>query len=122
MIRKNSKIICGFFDNTALINDIYTKTGLITFSGSQFFSFGMKYGLEYTVDYFKKIFMKKTEIKIKSSEQWSNDKWMKNQEEREFINNNGMEVIQYGEAEGKIIGGNVHIMANDKKISISIKK
>ena len=107
LIKKNPKIICGFSDNTALINAIYAKTGLITFCGPQFFSFGMKYGLEYTIDYFKKIFMEKTDIEIKSSELWSNDKWMKNQEEREFINNKGMEVIQYGEAEGKIIGGNL---------------
>ena len=107
LIKRNPKIICGFSDNTALINAIYAKTGLITFSGPQFFSFGMKYGLEYTIDYFKKIFMEKKDIEIKSSEQWSNDKWMKNQEEREFINNKGMEVIQYGETEGKIIGGNL---------------
>ena len=32
---------------------------------------------------------------------------MKNQEERTFINNNGMEVIYSGNAPGKIIGGNL---------------
>ncbi len=107
LIKENPKIICGFSDNTALINAIYAKTSLITYSGPQFFSFGMKYGLEYTIEYFKKMFMEENEIEVKSSKQWSNDKWMKNQEEREFINNNGMEAIQYGKAEGKIIGGNL---------------
>lgn len=107
LIKENPKIICGFSDNTVLINAIYAKTGLITYSGPQFFSFGMKYGLEYTLEYFKKIFMNEEDIEIVSSKQWSNDKWMKNQEEREFINNKGMETVQSGMATGRIIGGNL---------------
>ena len=31
---------------------------------------------------------------VSSSKQWSNDKWLKNQEERKFINNEGMKVIK----------------------------
>lgn len=58
IIKSNPKIICGFSDNTALINAIYAKTGLITYSGPQFFSFGMKYGFEYTMKYFKEMFIK----------------------------------------------------------------
>lgn len=107
LIKNNPKIICGFSDNTALVNAIYSKTGLITYSGPQFFSFGMKYGLEYTIEYFKKIFIEEEKIEIKSSKLWSNDKWMKNQEDRKFINNKGMEAIQYGSGTGKIIGGNL---------------
>lgn len=33
MIKRNPKVIMGFSDNTALINSIYKKTGLITFHG-----------------------------------------------------------------------------------------
>ena len=107
LIKENPKIICGFSDITALVNAIHKKTGLVTYLGVQFFSLGMKYGLDYSIEYFKKAFMQDEDIKIKASKQWSNDKWLKNQEEREFIDNKGVEVINSGEASGKIIGGNL---------------
>ena len=107
LIKNNPKIICGFSDITALVNAIYAKTGLVTYLGPQFFSFGMKYGFDYSMEYFEKMCMQEDEINIVSSSQWSNDSWMKNQEERTFINNNGMEVIYSGNASGKIIGGNL---------------
>lgn len=56
LIKKNPKIFCGFSDITALQNAIYSKTGLITYSGPHFSTFGMKQGFEYSLDYFKKIF------------------------------------------------------------------
>ena len=107
LIRNNPKIVCGFSDITALLKAIYAKTGLVTYVGPQFFSFGMKYGFEYTDKFFKKIFMEKENITVYSSEKWSNDTWMKNQENREFIKNGGMEVLAYGEATGRIVGGNL---------------
>lgn len=107
LIKNNPKIICGFSDITALVNAIYAKTGLVTYLGPQFFSFGMKYGFDYSMEYFKKMCMREDEINIVSSSQWSNDSWMKNQEERTFINNNGMKVIYSGNSSGKIIGGNL---------------
>lgn len=36
LIKKNPKIICGFSDITSLTNMIYEKTGLVTFSGTNF--------------------------------------------------------------------------------------
>ena len=107
LIQENPKIICGFSDITALVNAIYAKTGLITYLGVQFFSFGMKYGFDYSMEYFKKMFFKNKKIEVSTSKQWSNDKWLKNQEDRNFINNEGMKIINEGEAEGKIIGGNL---------------
>lgn len=107
LIKNNPKIICGFSDITALLNAINAKTGLVTFLGPQFFSFGMKYGFEYTMDYFEKILIESDEITLNSSTKWSNDSWMKNQEERTFINNEGMKIINSGVASGKIIGGNL---------------
>lgn len=107
LIKNNPKIICGFSDITALTNAIYAKTGLITYSGLHFSSFGMKYGFEYSMDYFKKIFMTSDNIDIKSSEKWSNDSWFNNQENRIFEKNEGMQVINEGIVSGKIIGGNL---------------
>lgn len=107
LIKENPKIICGFSDITALTNAIYSKTGLVTYSGPHFSSFGMKKGFEYTQEYFEKMFMKNEKILIESSKEWSNDAWFKNQDERVFIKNEGMKVINKGEAEGTIIGGNL---------------
>ena len=107
LIKENPKIICGFSDITALTNAIYAKTGLVTYSGPHFSSFGMKKGFEYTEKYFKKMFLQDEKIVIKSSDKWSNDSWFKNQEERIFMPNEGMKVVNKGSAEGKIIGGNL---------------
>ena len=107
LIQENPKIICGFSDITALVNAIYAKTKVITYLGVQFFSFGMKYGFDYSMEYFKKMFFENKKIEVSTSKQWSNDKWLKNQEDRNFINNEGMKIINEGEAEGKIIGGNL---------------
>lgn len=107
LIKNNPKILCGFSDITALTNAIYAKTGLVTYSGVHFSSFGMKYGFEYSLEYFKKIFLKNDWIEIKSSKEWSNDSWFSNQEDRIFERNEGMQIISEGKAEGKIIGGNL---------------
>lgn len=107
LIRENPKILCGFSDITALANAIYAKTGMVTYSGPHFSSFGMKKGFEYTEEYFKKIFFEEKGFFIESASEWSNDCWFRNQEEREFYKNEGMKVFQKGKAEGKIIGGNL---------------
>lgn len=107
LIKQNPKIFCGFSDITALQNSIYARTGLITYSGLHFSSFAMKKGFQYSLEYFKKILMQKEEVEIKSSKEWSNDPWFKNQENREFIKNEGMFCINEGDAEGTIIGGNL---------------
>ncbi len=108
LIKENPKIFCGFSDITALSNSIYAKTGLVTYYGPHFSSFGMKYGFEYTLDYFRKMLIEnKEDVDIISSDKWSNDSWYKNQEDRDFIKNDGMKIMSSGKGEGKIIGGNL---------------
>ena len=107
LIQNNPKIICGFSDITALTNSIYAKTGLVTYSGPHFSSFGIKKGFDYTEKYFKKMFMQSEKISIEASAEWSNDNWFKNQENREFTKNEGMKILNPGVAKGKIIGGNL---------------
>ena len=111
LIKNNPKIICGFSDITALLNAIYAKTGLVTYYGPHYSSFGMEAGFDYTLEYFKKIFVpdKKdsNEILIENSKEWSDDFWFLDQKNRKFISNTGLEVINQGCAEGTIIGGNL---------------
>ncbi len=107
IIKNNPKIICGYSDITALLHAITVKTGLVTYYGPHFSSLGMKKGLEYTMEYFKKMFFENESIKIESSHEWSNDLWFLDQEKRNFLKNEGMQIINKGEGEGKIIGGNL---------------
>ena len=106
-IKENPKIFCGFSDITALSNAIHAKTGLVTYSGPHYSTFGMLKGFEYTLEYFKKIFFEENEFEIVSSPEWSDDPWYIDQENRYFEKNNGMFVINEGKAEGNIVGGNL---------------
>ena len=107
LIRNNPKLFCGYSDITALSNAIYAKTGLITYYGPHYSSFGEKLGFDYTLEYFQKCLFLEESFEIKAPEKWSNDQWYINQEQREFIDNDGLKVINEGEAEGVIIGGNL---------------
>ncbi len=106
-IKQNPKIFCGFSDITVLSNSIYAKTKLVTYSGPHYSSFGMLKGFEYTLEYFKKMFLQDEEFEIQSSNEWSDDAWFIDQEKREFIPNEGMFVINEGSTEGNIVGGNL---------------
>ncbi|MDR1694637.1 MAG: LD-carboxypeptidase [Lactobacillaceae bacterium] len=110
LIKNNPKILCGFSDITALANAIYAKTGLVTYSGPHFSSFGMKKGFEYTLEYFKKCFFSEEAFLIEAAKEWSDDPWFMEQDNRTFIPNDGHWLINKGKenkAEGKIMGGNL---------------
>ena len=90
LIENNPKILCGFSDITALLNAIYAKTGLVTYHGTHFSSFGFEDHVDYTEDYFDECLMKSDRYFIEPSEQ-----------AKEYY------VIQEGSCEGEIIGGNL---------------
>ena len=106
IIKQNPKIICGYSDITALLGAIRAKTGLVTFYGPHYSSIGMLKGNEYTLNCLKEILFNGKVI-IKSSDEWSDDLWFKDQEHREFIKNDGWWVLQGGTAEGELSGGNL---------------
>lgn len=106
-IKLNSKIICGFSDITILLNAIYTKTGLITFLGPNFASFGQKLYFDYTLDNFIKICFNDKDFCTKPSAYWSDDNWKSNQLKRKLIKNKGFYIINQGFGKGRIVGGNL---------------
>jgi muramoyltetrapeptide carboxypeptidase LdcA involved in peptidoglycan recycling len=52
LIAANPKILCGYSDITALQNAIFARTGLVTYSGPHWSSFGMRDHFEPTRKWF----------------------------------------------------------------------
>ncbi|UOR13268.1 S66 family peptidase [Halobacillus amylolyticus] len=107
LIVSHPKILCGFSDITALSHAIHKRTGLVTYSGPHFSSFGMKKGIEYTAEYFQKALMAQDPVAIRPADHWSDDEWYIDQENRSFHLHDGYVVINEGGAKGTSIGGNL---------------
>jgi muramoyltetrapeptide carboxypeptidase len=107
LIRANPKVLCGFSDITALATAIYARTGLVTYLGPHFTTFGMKRGIDYTLEYFERCLMSEEPFEVQPADHWSDDLWYQDQENRNFIPNPGYEVVHEGEAEGTLLGGNL---------------
>jgi len=107
LIRENPKIFCGFSDITALAAAIHARTGLVTYSGPHFTTFGMKRGIDYTKEYFEQSLMREEPFEVQPADHWSDDLWYQDQENRDFVTNPGHEVIHEGEAEGTLLGGHL---------------
>lgn len=107
LIVENPKIFCGFSDITALLNAIYAQTGLVTFSGPHFSSLGMLKGIEYTISNMRKMLMEDGKNQLRPSSEWSDDLWFLDQQNREFIKNEGYWKLRDGTAEGTLVGGNL---------------
>ncbi len=107
LIKNNPKILCGYSDITALNNALFAKTGLISYSGPHYSTFGQELYFDYTLEYFKKCLFSEDPFEIIPSEQWSDDTWYINQKDRNCIKNDGFLVINEGVASGTIIGANL---------------
>jgi muramoyltetrapeptide carboxypeptidase len=107
LIRAHPKIFCGYSDITALQNAVWAKTGLVTYSGPHYSTFGQKLHADYTVDYFVRCLMFDAPFAIQPSAQWSDDAWYQDQDNRMLVPNDGYLVLNEGIAEGTILGGNL---------------
>jgi len=106
LYRKARKALCGFSDVTALLNALYARTGVVTYLGPMFFSFGEKLNFEYTEDQFRRCLIDSEPFSIRPSTKWSNDRWAGKQDERTFSPTEYW-VIHPGKAEGTLVGGNL---------------
>jgi len=107
IIKNNPKIFCGYSDVTILNNAIYQKTGLVNYYGPHYSTFGQKLYFDYTLNYLKKCLFSEEKLSVTLSSDWSDDPWYINQENRSLIKNKGYLIINDGEAEGTILGGNL---------------
>lgn len=107
LIKENPTILCGYSDITALLNAIYTKTGMITYLGLHYSSFAMQKGFEYSLESFQKVLME-NDCTLKASKEWSDEAWYLDQNHRHFYKNNGWKVYHGKNVEGILIGGNLN--------------
>lgn len=107
LIRKNPKILCGMSDITALCNAITTKTGLITYSGPNYYSFGMKKGNEFGLESFLEALSQSAPKTLSYSRAWADEQWIKAGAPKKFYTNNQPYVVQKGAATGRVVGGNL---------------
>ena len=98
LIKKNPKVLIGYSDVTALLLSIYQKTGLIGFHGPA----AVSEFTPYTVEQIRNTIMshrKEYVIPLSSA----NEK----EEDADYHS----KVLIHGEAEGKLIGGNLSLLA-----------
>lgn len=107
LIKNNPKIFCGYSDITALSCAIFSKTGLVTYSGPHFSTFGMRDHLEQTASWFKQALFTPDSIDASPSKTWTDDAWYADQDARTICTNEGHWVLQPGDAEGTLVGGNL---------------
>ncbi len=106
-VAAHPKVLCGFSDITALSNALYARTGLVSYSGPHYSSFGMKRHFDYTEAGFRGCVMEEEPIMLAPSPAWSDDLWYTDQDARRLEPSSGWWVLQEGEADGTIVGGNL---------------
>lgn len=106
LIEANPKIFCGYSDITALQNAIFARTGLITYSGPNFCDFAPSAGPDYTLDHFEKCLFDWQPFELAPSKQWF-DTCEEDESYSESMRNPGYGVLNEGQAEGTIVGGNI---------------
>lgn len=106
-IRANPKAFIGYSDTTALQQATLVKADLMTYSGPAYSTFGQKLHFEYTLDMFVKCLMQEEAFTVPTAPAWSDDEWYIDQDARTLLPNEGPRVLSEGEAEGRILGGNL---------------
>ena len=107
LIAANPKVFCGYSDITALTCAMWAKTGLVTFSGPHYSTFGMRQHFEQTLRWFEAAVMNASPIGIEPAATWSDDAWYLDQQGRRIENNDGHWILTEGSAEGHLLGGNL---------------
>jgi muramoyltetrapeptide carboxypeptidase len=111
LIAANPKVFCGYSDITVFSAAFLAQADRVTYSGPHISTFGMRDGIEYTIDGFKTAVMLDDPSLILPSSHWSENAWYADQDARKFHENPGHMVLQEGEAEGVLIGGNIGTLA-----------
>jgi muramoyltetrapeptide carboxypeptidase LdcA involved in peptidoglycan recycling len=104
-VAAHPKILCGYSDVTFLCNAIFARTGIVTYYGPHFSTFMMRQGTNYNRRYFQACLFDSQPFEAVPSTEWSDDNWLKDQEDRHYYPNEGWWGVNEGDAEGTLLGG-----------------
>ena len=90
LIARNPKLLCGYSDVTALLNAVHAKTGLVTYHGPHFSTFGLERDRDYTWRAFNDCLMQSAPVQLMPSDVAG-----------------AYTVLQPGVCEGAVVGGNL---------------
>jgi muramoyltetrapeptide carboxypeptidase len=107
LIAANPKIFCGFSDITAVQNAILARTGMVTYSGPHWSSFGMRDHFEQTEQWFAQALLGDGPVEVRPAQRWTDDLWFADQDNRTVRDNDGWWPLRPGQAAGRIVGGNL---------------
>ncbi len=107
LVRANPTVFCGYSDITVLNAAFLAKADLVTFYGPHISTFGMRDGIDYTLDSFQRALFARDPFTLRPSSHWSDDLWFLDQDTREHIPNPGLRVINPGSADAPLIGGHL---------------
>ena len=92
---------------TAVQNAILARTGLITYSGPHWSSFGMRDHFEQTQSWFAEVLFGDGSLALHPAEAWTDDLWFIDQDNRAVHPGEGWWPLAPGQAAGRIVGGNL---------------
>jgi muramoyltetrapeptide carboxypeptidase len=107
LIAASPKIFCGYSDITALQNAMLARTGLVTYSGPHWSTFGMRDHFDTTLDWFCKAVLREEPFDVRPVDTWTDDPWFLNQDRRVLEASDGWWVFSGGRATGRLVGGNL---------------
>ncbi|MCP2263202.1 S66 peptidase family protein [Promicromonospora thailandica] len=107
LIAAHPKVFCGYSDISALQNAILARTGLVTYSGPHWSSWGMRDHFEPTGDWFRAAVMDDAPIAVQPAAEWTDDLWFADQDARTPVPNEGWWPLRPGRASGRVVGGNL---------------
>jgi muramoyltetrapeptide carboxypeptidase len=106
LIAANPKVFCGYSDFTALANAVHAKTGLVTYIGPHWSSFGMRDHFEPTGQWFQAATHEHL-WSIEHAAEFTDDLWFMDQDNRTVNATSGPWILSEGTATGTVIGGNL---------------
>ncbi|MFT4109850.1 S66 family peptidase [Propionicimonas sp.] len=107
LIAAHPKVLCGYSDITALQNALLARSGLVTYSGPHWSSFGMRELFDDTLAWFAAAVMDSAPMDLHPSGWFTDDPWFLDQDDRTRHPTPGWWDVQPGTAEGRIVGGNL---------------
>ena len=107
LIAANPKVFCGYSDITALSAAIHARTGLVTYVGPHWSTFGMRDHLDRTVDWFVRTLFEDGPVELTPADTYTDDLWFLDQDARTVLPAGGWWTLRPGTATGRVVGGHL---------------